>query len=331
MTHLHPMYTDQMVLPTSELEKLSNEMDCWLNELSTGGCIWGNQRTGKTMAIRFLTKHLPKLIGADIPTAMVSIWETKKGTTTENRFFMELLRALKHEYPKTGTAADKRIRLINLIEDYVRRNNEHRFLLFLDEAQFLNDSQLRNLMDLHNQLKLIDIRLITVLVGQPELRHKRTLLLRSGKNHIVSRFFCNEYHFSGPTTEADLTAILKHIDTKTEWPINSGISYTEHFVPKAYANSWRLEHQSSRIWTQIKSVMMERGIEDRGELPMQAIIALIRSLLRYAQLQDSDDLILSDKLIRQRIKKVAIVNIENHMIQIQYEAKSSKRILRKHK
>lgn len=323
--NLHPIFTDQMVLPTNELQKLTNEIDCWLNELNTGGCIYGNQRTGKTMAIRFLTLHLASLIKADIPTAMISMWETTKGAATENRFFMELLRVLGHEYPKTGTAADKRIRLINFIEDCVNRNEEHRFLLFVDEAQFLTDSQLKYLMDLHNQLKLIDIRLVTILVGQPELRHKRTHLLKSGKNHIVSRFYCNEFHFNGPSCEQDLKIILKYIDNNTEWPKLSGITYTQHFAPKAFENSWRLEHQSKSIWSQIESVIQERELKHAGELPMQAVVALIRNLLRYAQEKDAKDFCLTDKLIRQRIKKVAISNIENHLLQLKFEQKATSR------
>lgn len=315
----HPILSDGMILPTNELERLTNEIDCWLNELSTGGCVWGNQRIGKTMGIRFLLKHGAKLLGADIPSAIVSVWEPTSSSTTENRFFMEILRTLGHEFPRSGTAADKRIRLLNLIEDMVRRKDEHRFLLFLDEAQFLTDAQLRFLMDIHNQLKLNDIRLITVLVGQPELRHRRMHLLKTGRNHLVSRFFCNEFEFKGPRTEKDLKTILRHIDKNTEWPKDSGISYTEHFAPKAYKNSWRLEHQSTRILTQLKSVMVERSLPTNGELPMQAIIALIRRLLKEVQKIDSKDLQMSDTLIAESIKRVAIINIENHVYQTKHQ------------
>jgi len=319
MRNAHPLLSDRMVLPTNQLEELTIELDCWLNDLSTGGCVYADQRLGKTMATRFLIDHLPILIGADIPRIIISIWEPTPSSTTESRFFMELLRSFNHEYPTSGTAADKRIRLLNLIEDEVRRKNEHRFLLFLDEAQLLTNAQLRFLMDLHNQLKLVDIRLITILVGQPELRHERTNLLKSGNHNLVSRFYCNEYKFRGLSSEADLRTILKHIDKNTEWPKGSGITYTQHFVPIAFKNSWRLEHQSKRIWKQLQSAMAERGVSHVKELPMQGIVALIRSLLRYAQKADSKDLALSDKLINARVKKVAMSNIENHALQLKYE------------
>ena len=309
----HPIARDQAILPTIPMEEFVNVVIDWLDSRLTGGVVWGNQRMGKTQAIRYLLDHGTQVLGAPIPTGLFSVWDPTYTSLTENRFFGALLSALNYAAPLTGTAAIKRQRLLDLIAERVVSAKEYRFLLFIDEAQWLDNVQLRYLMDLHNQLKISDIRLVCILVGQPELVEFRASLRSSKQAHLLGRFMSASHQFKGVTTEQEFKRIAYAFGEQSEYPAGSGISYTQAYVPIAYQNGWRLETNIPTIWKLLDNCLEAERLPKCNEFPMQALMALLVWLLSQLSLEDNESLHLRPELIEEGIYRRALIQIQDQI------------------
>lgn len=309
----HPIARDQAILPTIPMEEFVNVVIDWLDCRMTGGIVWGNQRMGKTQAIRYMVDHGANLLGSPIPMGLISVWDPTYSSLTENRFFGALLSALNYASPLTGSAAVKRQRLLDLITERVKSAKEYRFLLFIDEAQWLESVQLRYLMDLHNQLKISDIRLICILVGQPELMETRSSLQSTKQAHLLGRFMSASHQFKGVSTEKEFKRIAFAFDEQSEYPTGSGISYTQAYVPLAYKHGWRLEQSIPKIWKLLDNCLESERLPKCNEFPMQALMALLVWLLSQLSLEDNDELELTSNLIEEGIYRRALIQIQDQI------------------
>ena len=311
----HPLMKDNAILPTRALEEFINTVRLWLDNLLPGGIVYGFPRIGKTQGIRYLMGNVEALLGSPIPITLISCWEYSASGTSENRFFTEMLNALGYELIASGTGAMKRRRVIDRMVERAAEVHEHRYLMLVDEAQWLSAAHYRFLMDLHNQLKMADIRLITLLVGQPELQEIRDDFRSAKKRHLLGRFMTASHHFTGVVGLPDFRRTLKALDGGSEYPIGSGVSFTQYFVPKAYGAGWRFANHADRIWQILDAVCRKENIPSTDELPMQPLTACFRWLLKTLNDIDTNDLEMTDALIEEAIYRVALLQIEDHASQ----------------
>lgn len=309
----HPLSRDAAILPTHAVERFVNAIRMWMDNLLPGAIVWGVFRVGKTQAIRYLRANVNELLGSQIPTYLLSVMDMEP--LTKNQFYQEMLHMLGYPLPDSGTAAKKRRRTIDALIELARAAQEHRVLLFVDEAQWLTEMLYRCLMDLHNQLKENDIRLIVILVGQPELMEQKEALRSARKGHLVGRFMTCTHRFYGVRDASDLRRMLWAMDVGSEFPAGSGVSYTEFFLPKAFLAGWRLERHANLIWACIENAMHKHEIPSVAELPMQAIAALIRALVRDLAEQDCSDFELDEAAVIVVLERVALLQIIDHALQ----------------
>ena len=310
----HPLMKDNAILPTRALEEFVNAVRLWLDNLLPGAIVFGLPRIGKTQAIRYLMDNVAVLLGSPIPITLISCWEYTASGTTENRFFSEMLHALGYELTRSGTAALKRRRVIDCMVERATDVHEHRYLILVDEAQWLSDAHYRFLMDLHNQLKMADIRLIVLLVGQPELQEIKENLRSARKRHLLGRFMTGSHRFSGVAGLPDFRRMINALDDGSEYPLGSGITFTQYFVPKAFACGWRMSTQADRLWSILDKVCRRENIPKTDELPIQPLTACLRWLLQTLHDMDTEALELNDALIEEAIYRVALLQIEDHAL-----------------
>lgn len=306
----HPLLKDSVILPTEPLEEFVTIIRVWIENLLPGGIIYGQQRSGKSQAVKYLIKHSEQLLGAKIPVAQMSMWHPTPTSTSENRFFGEILAALNYAAANSQTAAIKRFRIVSQILDEVHANNEHRFILFIDEAQLLSTSQLRYLMDIHNQLKMQDVRLICILVGQPELKILKEDLVTRGEKHLIARFMIASHRFTGMTSSKQLSKVMKSLDTPYKSIKGNEVSVTESFSPKAYANGFRIHLYADLIWETIISALEGENINLGKELPMQPVTAFLRLLMIEISHRDEADFEITEALIEKVLGTVSLQFID---------------------
>jgi len=313
----HPVERDSAVLPTRPLEDFVNEINEWLDSRITGGIVWGYNRVGKSQAIKYLNASGSQVFfGSSIPMGIHSTSDPKKTSLTERRFFGEILHSLGFVSPDSGTAEVKRRRLIELIAGRVESAGDFRFVLFIDEAQWLAEVQLRYLMDIHNQLKLMNIRLVCVLVGQPDLIDIKSNLRAAKKNHLLGRFMMVSHKFDGICSQSDLMRVFNAFDCQSEFPAGTSCSFTAYYVPIAFDSGWRLKDNTGLVWNTFNRVLEIEQLPKCSEYPMQAYMDLIVWILKSLRKEDSTSLQLTQAIIEEGIYRNALTQIQDHIAQV---------------
>jgi hypothetical protein len=107
----------------------------------------------------------------------------------------------------------------------------HIVVLFCDEAQRQSRNSCEWLRDVHDQLAYHGIRLITFLIGQPQLLAQKAGFQMSGDEQIVARFMIEQLLFHGIRDAAEAATCLAGYD-RTRYPEGSGPSFTGFFPPR---------------------------------------------------------------------------------------------------
>ena len=311
----HPMMWATTALPTRPIEELVNAIRGWLDYLLPGALVWGRFRTGKSEAISYICGNASELLGGNIPVFRYSCADTRQLPTNESRFFQSLLIALGYELAEFGSAETKKQRTVEFLAEQAKDRGEDRVILFVDESQWLGTLQYRYLMDLHNLLNTRGVRLITILVGQPELLDVKTALRSAGEGHVIGRFMTCTHHFQGVVGEADLRRLLNALDDGDEFPVGSGWSYTAFFAPRAFEAGFRLEPHAPVIWRTIQQVLNKRGLPEAKEITMQAIAALLRALLCNLRDRDGTSMELTPEIVEDLVCKVVLEQLRDQLAQ----------------
>jgi len=271
---MHPIETANYVIPTTAIEDAYDAINEWIDVRCTGAVLYGTQRIGKTWAIRFFREALAQ----QYPNIFVFQMECQASRpASEGRFFSNLLKAAGHALWKKGSILDRRDRLIEFLVDEAREAGDNRIVLFLDEAQTLRDAHYVWLMELHNDIERLGLRLIVFLIGQAELIAMRKGFLLANRKQIVGRFMIHTRPFHGLKSVRETKRCLRSYD-EAEFP--PGCTFTQHYFPMAWEKGWRLEHEADEIWSVLSEKAHEAGVKSIEEVPMKYFAAMVELLLR---------------------------------------------------
>lgn len=310
----HIVETDDAIMPTLEIERICNLINHWVENLRKGACIYGASRVGKTCMLELIAANVEAIFGSNIPCLLLSMWEKDTESSSAKRFWYEFLDLMEHEEADNGGAAEKRKRLIEFMIEKMIESDEKRFLLLIDEAQNLENKHLGLLKDLHNRLRMHKnkYKLITILVGHPNLRFRKEELVSRGRGDLVGRFMLCNTHFKGPQKSKDLKYACAQYD-RLRWPNSESPTYTQYFVPLAFENGWRLENVADRLWTMIISTLTDYGIKKVKDLPIEPVYAILRAILLQARDMDATDFEVSNKMLEQILSEFGVEQIVEHI------------------
>ncbi|MFS0672582.1 MULTISPECIES: ATP-binding protein [Ornithinibacillus] len=273
----HPIEQGDYLIDTISINELADSVLKWINLRNPGAVIYGEPRLGKSYAIKYIQKVFDLKYKSQWFTYIVRT--RKMRNPNENRFFEHLLKDIGHELYNIGKVDAKRDRLINFLFERGNRSIRNQIVLFIDDAQRLGTVEYEWLMDVYNELESYGITLTTILVGQKELSNRRNTYLTSDKQ-IVGRFMIHENRFYGLREPEELAFLLSSYDDVTEYPTNSGWSYTRYFFPVAYSEGLRLENETEVIWQCIQEIRAKAGVKHKIEIPMHYMIAIINYVLK---------------------------------------------------
>ncbi len=154
-------------------------------------------------------------------------------------------------------------------------------ILFIDEAQTWSEIELTFIRDVSNDLKKFDsINLIPVLFATPQILKTAENLKAADRIDLIARFLRNPIIIKGLTKQIDLEEVLKPIDDPIlyAFPDYSGVALSEFFIPRAYANGWRLQKEAPNLW---RALLEELNLPSGQEanIGMSWIISSVRYFL----------------------------------------------------
>lgn len=258
-----------------ELERFFDE--CFDNR-DPGAIVTGKPRYGKSKAIGYLIRKLIKEKGRRFPIFSFDIDFMER--PTESRVWTAFLKGVRHRMSSSGKADDKKERLVTFILHKIRRGQTNRAVFFLDEAQYLYESQYKWLIALHNALIKKGVSPFFVLFGQPELRDRRGTYMEYGKAQIVGRFMVRTFEVFGLRDVDDVATCLGSYDQTpvragTDWP------FTRFYYPGAYDIEWRLKSEAPIVWDAFEEALStaQIGALEDG-IPMFYFTRAVESVFR---------------------------------------------------
>ena len=81
----------RFVIPTKSILELERKIYTWLKIGTTGACIWGRARIGKSYSVQYIAKSIQQKFGENFP---VIIWNITDHPATERNFYASLLMAM---------------------------------------------------------------------------------------------------------------------------------------------------------------------------------------------------------------------------------------------
>lgn len=301
----HPLETNSAIFPTPALRKCNNVIRSWSDNYVPGGMIIGTQRVGKTFAVKHFTKFSQKVYGIDTPTYLHCCQNENSG---ELPFLQSLLMSTKYDMDLPSSLGRARARLIDHLECQAINSGENRITLITDDAQWLKKRDFHRLMWAHNSLDDRGIYLLVVLVGQPELKAHATNFINSPE--IMARFMNERVIVKGIQRVTEIRSILDAIDTKAEYPVGSGMSFTWAYVPLAFKSGFRLSSYANDIFNAFNQVSIEVRGKRINQLTMQTFCRFSRDLLRQLSKRDYTALELTEDLITASIQRSGFRSLE---------------------
>lgn len=273
----HPVVLGSMKIATQPLQEAYEAIESVIVHRDPGTCFTAVFRVGKTTTIQGIREELSNTF----PKLAVTCTNAKHHEkASERTFFGDLLSDYGHTNAWSGTAADRRRTLINAWEAQARILGDDRLLLFIDEAQNWGETELTWLRDVTNDLRSRCISVLTVMFGTPGLEDIRRDLMAKKRMDLIGRFLLSPRRFRGIQSAQELKHTLQAYDMAQlhDFPVGSGIAYSQFFLPEAYEQGWRLSHEAQQVWAAFATVG-NRRLPTATEIGMQWVCSTVRNFL----------------------------------------------------
>lgn len=273
---MHPVEEDRYVIPTIALESFVNIINTWIRSNVVGALVPGLQRIGKSWAVAYYIKNYRKWLGDSVGVVSAEVLYHK--AISEVLFWGDLLRTMGHSTTKRNPE-DRRSLFIGRLVSAGARSAQKKVVIFLDEAQLLDDALFKLLIGVHNEMwRVYRIKCAWILVGQPELETVAATYIAEGKRQIVGRFMTDTYVFQPLLGLDDFTSAVECYDELLRHPQN-GPFFTEHYGPVAWAAGYRLKSDAQLIFDRIVNARQELGLPESAGMTMQGFTTLMNHIL----------------------------------------------------
>lgn len=283
---VHPLVRRHYRVATSAIEELVDLVEHCVRLLIPGALVHARPRMGKTHAIDYAALHLHR----QRPELLVLRMSCEHHRTQfEGPFFNALLAAAGVRDTQPASISQKRFALVRRLSEQLQLRQGHIVVMFCDEAQRLSTHALEWLRDVHDQLAQQGVRLITFLVGQPQLMEHKAQYQLAGDEQIVARFMIEQLHFRGIATAEAAATCLASYDL-TRYPEKSGPTFTQFFCPLAWRAGLRLEHSAADLWNAFVQAHASAQLQGAIEIQMDYFTRAVEAVLTSAPDWDSLDL-----------------------------------------
>jgi len=243
---MHPLSRNRQRVATPAIEQAFPTIQHAITFCEHGFAWQAEPKIGKSAAIEIIVELLAEIY-PNVPVFVTSA--ATHDDQNEKTQWKDILEDL--DIASKGRAHEMRSDLINLFTLAGVTSGSDVVILLIDEAQNWTEAQWEFMKGIVVALDLRKRILLTCfLFGQTQLKTRRNDLLKAKRTDLVARFMPEMDEFLGIRKMSELKRVFRQFDDaeKTEYPEDSGISYSEFFMPQAYASGWRLEIEIPEMW-----------------------------------------------------------------------------------
>lgn len=234
------------ILPTQAITEFLNAIADWIRSGTPGALVYAHSRLGKTKAIAYLKCTINTHLGINWPIFSVTCARNRSDRPTH--FYEHFLEDIGYVDPTNGRVTVKRRAALNTIESACIDRDVYNFILFIDDVQYMIETQWDYLLDVYNQLERRGLQPLFILVGQNEVKDAPGLLRGTNQWPVLGRFMQEVYPFRGVESAEDLRRLLRAYDADSAALDVDGRPITRIALKQAFDNGLRLESLSEEVW-----------------------------------------------------------------------------------
>lgn len=307
LLEFHPVRERNYTIPTWVMENTYAIVKERVWARRTGVFFYAAPRMGKSTCVSYIKERLAN----EFKRIYVLLVDARGSSRPSyEHMFRLILEAKAHDLAGRKNADFLFRNVVTDIAVKVGIRGGSHFVLLIDELQLLNETDLQQLLVLHNALERLKIKMTTVSFAQPEIMHRHSLLQTAKQRQIIARFLSEPIKYVGCGSEHELARILQAYDENTEFPLNSGLTYTQFFLPNAYKNGFRLKRYSSQIWSVLSKAA--RALGD-GMVPMEHLTITIEHCLLASWNDDVVNFVLSNEDIEAAVQAANLESFSSLM------------------
>lgn len=299
----HPVVTKRYIAYTRVIDatcKLIRER-VWTRR--TGTVLYARPRIGKTRCALALRESLK----SEFPNVLVIFLsaDIAAANSSDNGLIKDILSADDVLIRGKKSRKEALAHLLIHIPMRLAALGGTQFVLIIDEMQLLRESELEQLLVLHNRLESHQISMTTIGFAQPEILNLRTALAATHAYNLIGRFLSETFVFDACRTAEDLNEILKDYDETKCYPEDTPWTFTQFFFPEAYDEGFRLANHAEAIFSALDGIKTTEGYKG---IPMEHVARTIESLLLQNRNFDNSSFSLSDKHISSAVQASGLEN-----------------------
>lgn len=271
----HPIFSaTHFRIQTKAVVELKENLTRLVWTGATGAALLGFSRAGKTTALLLMEDQIKARNGHQMPILFYSAH--RRDQHTIRALYESIYKHLGLDYRRNEKMETLVANLLMHLAETARSRHLDRVVMLIDEAQRLAIEQIDVFAELDDRLrKEYSIALICLFVGNLEQMGRLLEEVKKGQNeHIEGRFFRQILRFTGLRSVDDVRFCLEQYD-QLRFP-KKGPTYTEHFLPEAYTQGFRLASLAESMWSEYQRCKHEWHLND---WPMESFIRAVNTLL----------------------------------------------------
>lgn len=275
----HPLITQEYSLYTQSIDDMAGKIAGWLDDQVDGGTVYGPSRFGKSSAVNnWLQTLLSERHRGFVPMVIWSHIDAGANATI-GRLCSHLLEASRHHLQRAPRSPEDRQRmLIERLATLAMQGGGRFVVLVIDEAQGMSQREWLWLVQIHSQLAQHRIRLCVISIASLQFFDEPISMSLSGGAHVAARFMLVSERFNGIRSCEELRFVMRGYDEGSEWPENSGISFTASVAEQAWLHGFRLQDHADDLWSALNRELPE-NYQGSIEFPMKTVAHVCRNIL----------------------------------------------------
>lgn len=286
---VHPVIREKAILPTPALKNVISLVWSLARKARGSIAFFARPLSGKSSCAKVLRSEMQR----KNPGCGVVILEVveEDRNPAEGRLLSEILNQIDYALPILRDLAGKRTQVHRAL--FAKSGNARHLFLIFDEAQEISAKEFAWLKAIINRLVRDDVAVTVVLFGQEELKQSKDRL-KSARSDLEIRFMDHLYELRGLQGVGELRSILESVDSKSEYPDESGISYTQFLLPRFFGAGKRLEALSDHMWKCLNR--LRRPGRDK-DVPISIFAAFLAALCIKLRYLDAPELEITDEIL----------------------------------